>query len=405
MVVFSWSLWEKSWNKVVEVGEWLSMSKDEIVASMEELKKLFDEKWIEENKNVHHFSYYIRHPELPGHILEMLLLGWSVYTLGGVEKIPSDKIGKLKDPKEWAYAYYEIGILAQVKKTIEKEGYNLLLPESEHMLNKEERKPDGLIIDPNGNEKFWVEVKYLEPIPMLLRKLNDFNKEVMKTVTANRSSMPMTTIVQIQIEKDIIEILREINEEVDWESLKSLLGEKFKETLEKIIVAIQKRELNHEEFSVKINGDVQRIEEGNTIRYIYEDKLYGDRLEVKVSKDRDIGPLIRGRVTTTMPSIIPLLISHVANIIRVKRKIEDAINQIPERRNLPMILIIGPEWPLGVNAEIVREAYQLVRRKDERASMIKEIWIHVPELKKYVHIPVIGHFNIIHITLLFACNS
>jgi hypothetical protein len=281
---------------------------------------------------------------------------------------------------------------------IEKEGYNLLLPESEHMLNKEERKPDGLIVDLNGNEKFWVEVKYLEPIPMLLKKLDDFSREVMKIVAANKSSMSMTTIVQIQIEKSIIEILREINEEVDWGSLKSLLGEKFKETLEETIIAIQKRELNHEKFYVKIGEDVQRIEEGNTIRYIYEDKLYGDRLEVKVSKDRDIGPLIRGRVITTMSSIIPLLISHVANIIRVKRKIEDAIDQIPERRNLPMILIIGPEWPLGVNAEIVREAYKLVRKKDERASIIKEIWIHVPEPKKYVHIPVIGHFNIIHIT-------
>lgn len=393
IVMSSWSLWEKSWDKVVEVGEWLGMSRDEVTASVGELKKLFDEEWIEENRDIHHFSHYIQHPELPGDILEMLLLGWSVHALGGVKKIPSDSIARLKSPKEWAYAYYEIGILAQVKRVFEKEGYNLLLPEGERMLKKGKSTPDGLIIDPSGHPKFWVEVKNLQLVPMSLRELDDFSRNIRKRVTAENLSEPITINVQIQIKKAIIEILRRINEETDIGELKKLLEKKFRGTLEEIAAAIQKRELEHEEFSVKINKDVQRIEEGDTIRYVYEEGL-----EVKVPKDRDIGPPIRSRVVTTMPFAIPLLISYVANIVRVKRKIKEAAGQIPKHRKLPVILIIGPEHLLGVNVKIIQEAYKLAKEEDGRVSMIKEIWIHVPEPRKYVHIPVIGHFNILQIT-------
>ena len=95
-----WDAWFKHWDIVTKVGKALSMSEEEIKASIKELMKMFDYSWVKDNRNVHHFSYYIKHPEFPGHVLELLPLGYSLYMLGGVENISNERIARLKDPKQ-----------------------------------------------------------------------------------------------------------------------------------------------------------------------------------------------------------------------------------------------------------------------------------------------------------------
>ena len=262
-----WDAWFRHWDIVIKVGKALSISEKEIKASVKELMKIFDCNWIENNKNIHHFSYYIKHPELPGHVLELLPLGHSLYILRGAENIGNERIARLKDPKQWASAYYELGILAQIKRELEKRNLYLVLPESEprlrNILKKLSGVPDAIVLDEKGHYLYWVEVKHLQPIPEVLRSLNEYSKKIAEALSVDRSSNK-TVVVEITTEA-LLKILQDIGEKVDPLEIKRIIQDEFLRLLDNVVYAAEARMLNHDLYSIRVpHEDVKRIEEHDT---------------------------------------------------------------------------------------------------------------------------------------------
>mgnify|MGYP000170856762 CR=1 FL=1 len=47
--------------------------------------------------------------------------------------------------------------------------------------------------------------------------------------------------------------------------------------------------------------------------------------------------------------------------------------------------------------EVQKAVEELKKRAEDRhhLNIVKELWIHIPDLEKYVHVPIIRTFNII----------
>ena len=401
-----WDAWFKHWDIVTKVGKALSMGEEEIKASIKELMKIFDCNWIKNNKNIHHFSYYIEHPEFPGHVLELLPLGHSLYILGGVENISNERIARLKDPKQWAPAYYELGILAQIRRELEKRNLYLVLPESEprlrNILKKLSGVPDAIVLDEKGHYLYWVEVKYLQPIPEVLRGLNEYSKRIAEALSVNQSRNK-AVIVEITTEA-LSKMLRDIGEKVDPLELKRIIQDRFLSLLDNIVNAAETRKLSHDLYSIGISHeDVKRIEEHDVIRYVYT--AGPGRIEVKVPKDKDFGPPIRGRIIISIPVPLISLFTYFINTIRILRKLREASGQVPNELKLPLIVALGPAIPLELRilgvpyiSELeVREALKIMSKRERIGILkaIKEVWIHLPDPEKSINVPVTGRLKII----------
>ena len=403
-----WDIWFKHWDIVTRVGKELSMSEEEIKASVKELMKVFGCDWVESNRKVHHFSYYIEHPEALGHVLELLPLGYGLYILGGVERVPKYKISQLKDPKEWDSIYYELCILAQVKKKIERRDMVLVLPESIPELRKKglSRLPDGIVLDREKRYLYWVEVKYLRSIPKTLTKLSEYSRKMAEALTAEHHKNK-AVIIEITTEA-LSEVLRAIGEESNPIELKRIVQTELLKLLDEVSNVVKTRELSSQGlYNIKmIQKDVKRVEELDTVKYKYATEY--DKIVVGTPKGRDFGPLIRKRVSISMPVPLLALLVRLVNYVRVINKLRKALRQVPNELRLPRIIVLGPALPselgkLGlpfVSELEVQKALERLKikvRKSNHLNIIKEVWIHMPDLKKYVHVPAKGNFRIIEL--------
>jgi len=308
------------------------MSEEEIRASVKELMKVFDCDWVKSNKKVHHFSYYIEHPEVPGHVLELLPLGYSLHVLGGEEKAPKYKMSQLKNPKDWDSAYYELCILAQVKRELERRDMILVVLESIPELRKKvtSNLPDGMVLDKEGRYLYWVEVKYLRPIPEVLTKLGEYSRKIAELLNVEDPHRVKAVIVEITMEA-LTKALRAIGEELEPIRLKGIIKTEFLELLDEIVNAAKTQELLSQGlYNIKMTReDVERVEELDDVKYEHVTK-YG-KIVVKTPKDKDFGPLIRGRVSISMPVPLLALLTRLANYSRVIGKLKEALTQVPAK--------------------------------------------------------------------------
>lgn len=385
------------------------MSEEECGASIKELMKVFDCDWVENNRKVHHFSYYIEHPEAPGHVLELLLLGHSLHVLGGAERIPKYRLSRLKNPKEWDSAYYELYILAQIKKELERRGMVLVLPESIPELRKKELShlSDGVVLDREKHYLYWVEVKYLRPIPEALTKLNEYGKKMAESLNVEEPRKVKTVIVEITTEA-LTEALRAIGEESDPIKLKGIIKTEFLELLDEIVSATKTQgSLSQGFYNIRIiQEDVKRVEKLATVKYEYATGY--DKIVVRVPKDRDFGSPLRKRVNISMPVSLLSLLVRLVNYVRVFNKLKKALRQVPHELKLPQIIALGPVIPsvlgmLGLpfvselEAQEALERLKIKIKENRHLNTVKEVWMHIPDLKRYVHVPVIGNFRIIEL--------
>jgi len=424
-----WDGWFRHWDTVVEVGKALSLSEEEVRASIEELMKVFNCEWVEDNRNRHHFSYYIEHPEYPGHVLELLLLGYSLHVLGGVESVSSERIARLKDPLQWVSAYYELGILAQLKRELKQRGLYLVLPESEQRLRSIVKLggPDAIVLDGKDRYIHRVEVKYLQPIPDVLMKLDEYSRKLAEKFNIYQSE-GRTVIIRI-VEEVLPELMQSIGEDVDPFKLKGIIKSKFISLLDSIIDVIEGSESGRF-YSVEVREGMERVEEGDTVKYTYS--ADPGRIEVRVPKDKDSGSPIRGRVAFSIPTLLVLLLTYFVNMVRAYHKLEEALKQrerllqrvpdvLREELRLPLVVVLGPAIPLELRmlgvpfvSELeVCKALRILREELSSADVIREVWLHIPEdwlrislcnlssldqeknVKKYVHVPIIGIFKTI----------
>jgi len=238
--------------------------------------------------------------------------------------------------------------------------------------------PDAIVLDEKGYYLYWVEVKYLQPIPEVLRSLNEYSKKIAEALNVNQSRNK-AVIVEITTEA-LSKILRNMGEKVDPSELKRIIQDKFLSLLDNIVNAAETRKLSHDLYSIGISHeDVKRIERHDVVRYVYT--AGHSRIEVKVPKDKDFGPPICGRIIISIPVPLISLLTYFVNIIRVLRKLRDASEQVPSELKLPLIIALGPAVPLEMR--ILGIPYISEPEVREALKINLKEWTFQRRLKRY----------------------
>ena len=188
---------------------------------------------------------------------------------------------------------------------------------------------DGIVRDREKRYLYWVEVKYLRPIPQVLTKLSEYSRKMAEALNTEHHGNK-AVIVEITTEA-LSEVLRAMGEESDPIKLKGIVKTEFLEFLDEIVNTTKTQELSSQGlYNIKMTReDVERVEELDDVKYEHVTK-YG-KIVVKTPKDKDFGPLIRGRVSISMPVPLLALLTRLANYSRVIGKLKEALTQVPAK--------------------------------------------------------------------------